>query len=90
MLPSSPQVRSVYSESGGIVSALRSLPPDQARATLCIDSTTLDVGVAREVSHDVHLLGAQMVDAPVSGGSFVDLVAYGKPHLIVHAVEGQA
>ncbi|TDL27253.1 3-hydroxyisobutyrate dehydrogenase [Rickenella mellea] len=68
MLPSSPQVRSVYSEDRGIISALRHLSREDANATLCIDSTTLHVAVARAVSEEVHKLGALMVDAPVSGG----------------------
>lgn len=67
MLPSSPQVRSVYSE--GVLPTLRRLPKEQSRSTLCIDSTTLDVTVAREVAGDVISTGAQMVDAPVSGGT---------------------
>ena len=69
MLPSSPHVRAVYTEEGGVLAALRRLPPDQARQTLCIDSTTLDVNVAREVAAEVIAAGAQMVDAPVSGGT---------------------
>ncbi|KAF8644141.1 hypothetical protein AX16_008668 [Volvariella volvacea WC 439] len=66
MLPSSPQVSSVYGD--GILKALRSLPKADAEATLCIDSTTLDITVARGVAKDVVGTGAQMVDAPVSGG----------------------
>ncbi|KAF8078140.1 3-hydroxyisobutyrate dehydrogenase [Lyophyllum atratum] len=66
MLPSSPQVKTVYSE--GLLPVLRRLPQEQARSTLCIDSTTLDVSVARQVSADVISTGAEMVDAPVSGG----------------------
>jgi 3-hydroxyisobutyrate dehydrogenase len=69
MLPSSPQVRTVYSGSAGIVPALRSLPEEVARDTLCIDSTTLDVEVARQVAYDVNQTGAHMTDAPVSGGT---------------------
>lgn len=69
MLPSSPHVRQVYAtESGGIIPALRSLPQDEATATFCIDSTTLDVEVARNIAKEVHSAGATMVDAPVSGG----------------------
>ncbi|KAH8108154.1 3-hydroxyisobutyrate dehydrogenase [Cristinia sonorae] len=68
MLPSSPHVRQVYSESYGIIPALLSLSPDGQRSTLCIDSTTLDVQVAREIAAEVHKSGATMVDAPVSGG----------------------
>ncbi|KDQ60615.1 hypothetical protein JAAARDRAFT_151144 [Jaapia argillacea MUCL 33604] len=66
MLPSSPQVKEVYSQANGIIPALKQLSP--AQSTLCIDSTTLDVDVARSVALDVIETGAQMVDAPVSGG----------------------
>lgn len=69
MLPSSPHVLAVYKHSNGILSALNSLPSEDAQRTLCIDSTTLDVQVAREVSADVIDTAAQMVDAPVSGGA---------------------
>lgn len=68
MLPSSPHVRSVYAEAGGIIPALRSLSHEDASSTLCIDSTTLDVEVAREIAATVRKTGASMVDAPVSGG----------------------
>lgn len=68
MLPSSPHVRNVYVEEDGIISALRALPPEIAQSTLCIDSTTLDVEVARDVAAEVERAGAAIVDAPVSGG----------------------
>ncbi|KAI5124323.1 hypothetical protein M0805_008930 [Coniferiporia weirii] len=68
MLPSSPQVRSVYAGENGVLSALRALPKEDVQETLCIDSTTLDINVARQVSSEVIEAGAQMVDAPVSGG----------------------
>ncbi|KAI0080602.1 3-hydroxyisobutyrate dehydrogenase [Panus rudis PR-1116 ss-1] len=66
MLPSSPHVKKVY--EGGIIPALKSLSREDAAATLCIDSTTLDVQVARDTAQEVQSLGATMVDAPVSGG----------------------
>ncbi|KAJ8093307.1 hypothetical protein AAF712_009779 [Marasmius tenuissimus] len=68
MLPSSPQVRTVYNE--GIIPTLSKLSSvaSSSHNTLCIDSTTLDVNVAREVAKDVIATNAQMVDAPVSGG----------------------
>jgi len=68
MLPSSPHVRQVYTDTNGIVPALRSLTSEEIKATLLIDSTTLDVQVARETAAEVHEVGATMVDAPVSGG----------------------
>jgi len=69
MLPSSPQVKSVYSEANGVIHALQSLGSTISANSLIIDSTTLDVAVARTVAASVVRTGAQMVDAPVSGGS---------------------
>ncbi|KAL1746970.1 NAD binding domain of 6-phosphogluconate dehydrogenase-domain-containing protein [Schizophyllum fasciatum] len=72
MLPASPQVQQVY--EGGILPALRALPRPDAASTLCIDSTTLDVAVARAIAAASHIAaaappaGPQMIDAPVSGG----------------------
>ncbi|KAJ7090231.1 3-hydroxyisobutyrate dehydrogenase [Mycena belliarum] len=66
MLPSSAQVQTVY--GGGIIPTLRNMSSDSARKTFCIDSTTLDVAVSRQVALDVIGTGACMVDAPVSGG----------------------
>ncbi|KAI5900156.1 uncharacterized protein SCHCODRAFT_02607155 [Schizophyllum commune H4-8] len=51
MLPASPQVLDVYHT--GILPALRTLPREAAAATFCIDSTTLDVAVARQISSEV-------------------------------------
>ena len=70
MLPSSPQVKSVYSDA--IVPALSQLPAELVQSTLCIDSTTLDVDVARDVAFAVTQEGARMVDAPVSGGTLAE------------------
>ncbi|KAG9318238.1 3-hydroxyisobutyrate dehydrogenase [Chiua virens] len=68
MLPSSPQVRTVYCDGNGIIPALRGLTRAETEQSLFIDSTTLDVGVARDVASDVTETGARMIDAPVSGG----------------------
>ncbi|KAF9001942.1 NAD binding domain of 6-phosphogluconate dehydrogenase-domain-containing protein [Cyathus striatus] len=65
MLPSSPQVQQVF--SGAIIPFLQTSKLT-AQNTLCIDSTTLDVNVARDVAVEVGKTGAKMVDAPVSGG----------------------
>lgn len=70
MLPSSPHVRNVYTEANGVLAGLQALQQEQVNETLCIDSTTLDVNVARQVAADVIKAGAQMVDAPVSGGEY--------------------
>ena len=66
MLPSSPQVKHVYSQ---IIPVLQKLDAGLTSKTLFIDSTTLDVNVAREIASSMVNTGAQMVDAPVSGGT---------------------
>ncbi|KAH9829195.1 3-hydroxyisobutyrate dehydrogenase [Rhodofomes roseus] len=68
MLPSTPHVRNVYAESGGILPALLRLPREAVQSTLCIDSTTLDVETARTLVARADKIGVRMVDAPVSGG----------------------
>lgn len=76
MLPSSPQVKSVYTEENGILDGLESYKTssaDDAQAkTLCIDCTTLDPKVAVETATAVKQANANgafdMIDAPVSGG----------------------
>ncbi|KAH9001466.1 3-hydroxyisobutyrate dehydrogenase [Lactarius akahatsu] len=68
MLPSSPHVRQVYLNSSGIIPTLRSLSQADASSTICIDSTTLDVQVGRDVAAEAHAAGGAMLDAPVSGG----------------------
>lgn len=66
MLPSSPQVKTVYYDA--IIPMLQKVHSDPAEQTICIDSTTLDVNVARDVAASVTATGAKMIDAPVSGG----------------------
>jgi len=62
MLPSSSHVRDVYtSQTHGI---LLNLEPD----SLCIDTSTIDPQVAREIETAVNEKKSELVDAPVSGG----------------------
>jgi len=62
MLPSSPHVQSVYLE--GPDSLIEGLSAGQ----LYIDASTIDPTVARDVQKAIRAKGAEMVDAPVSGG----------------------
>ncbi|KAI5835633.1 hypothetical protein K523DRAFT_318954 [Schizophyllum commune Tattone D] len=64
MLPASPQVLDVYHT--GILPALRTLPREAAASTFCIDSTTLDVAVARQISSEVHNLLSSSNSSPTS------------------------
>ncbi|CCF52302.1 hypothetical protein NDA11_000696 [Ustilago hordei] len=76
MLPSSPQVKSVYTEENGILEGLESFKftsaDDVQAKTLCIDCTTLDPKVAVDTAafiKNANTNGAfDMIDAPVSGG----------------------
>jgi len=61
MLPAGTQVREVYLGDGGIIAAA-------APGTLLIDSSTIDVATARQVSAAAAGRGLAMLDAPVSGG----------------------
>ncbi|CEQ40770.1 SPOSA6832_02426 [Sporobolomyces salmonicolor] len=68
MLPSSPQVQEVYLGENGLKEGLEGMSDERRQETLFVDCTTLDQGVAKEVAAQVRELGAEMVDAPVSGG----------------------
>lgn len=66
MLPSSAEVEEVYLHPDtGILTGIE----DHASSpSLCIDSTTLDFACATTVSGKLYNAGAEMLDAPVSGG----------------------
>ena len=61
MLPAGRHVEEVYLGADGIVGAV-------PEGSLLIDSSTIDVATAREVSDAAAQKGFAMVDAPVSGG----------------------
>ncbi|CUA75848.1 3-hydroxyisobutyrate dehydrogenase [Rhizoctonia solani] len=66
MLPSSPQVKEVYLGDRGILHGINKRP--ERVESLYVDSTTLDVTVAKDVAAQIEETGGDMVDAPVSGG----------------------
>lgn len=61
IVPDSPDVRSVYLGKSGVCEALQP-------KTLCIDMSTIDPAVAREVADRVRQHGGRFLDAPVTGG----------------------
>ncbi|MBI2197836.1 MAG: 3-hydroxyisobutyrate dehydrogenase [Candidatus Rokubacteria bacterium] len=61
MLPSSPNVESVYTGDGGVLAAAR-------RGTLCVDMSTIDAAVSRRMAAAGKERGLRFIDAPVSGG----------------------
>ncbi|GAA6060645.1 hypothetical protein JCM10212_006396 [Sporobolomyces blumeae] len=68
MLPSSPQVQEVYLGENGLKEGLEGISDEQCAETLFVDCTTLDQAVAKDVANEMRSMGADMVDAPVSGG----------------------
>jgi len=61
MLPSSPHVQTVYAGDGGVLAAARA-------GTLCVDMSTIDPAVSRNVAAAAKERGLRFIDAPVSGG----------------------
>lgn len=79
MLPANEQVRETYLGTAGVfataqkgarASPLSASPrgPFTTIGALCIDSSTVDPTVSREVAAKGQESGIQFVDAPVSGG----------------------
>src|SRR5207253_9595813 len=61
MVPDSPDVEQVLEGDNGVISGLQ-------RGTIIIDNSSIAPGVARRLAARAKSLGAQMLDAPVSGG----------------------
>ena len=61
MVPDSPDVEQVLEGDNGVFGALQ-------RGTIIIDNSSIAPGVARRLAAKAKSLGAQMLDAPVSGG----------------------
>lgn len=61
MLPAGHHVRSAYESSEGVIASA-------PKASLFIDSSTIDVASARAVAAAAKAAGQAMIDAPVSGG----------------------
>jgi 2-hydroxy-3-oxopropionate reductase len=61
MLPDSPDVEQVLEGTDGVFGAMQ-------RGTILIDNSSISPAVARRLAAKAKSLGAQMLDAPVSGG----------------------
>ena len=61
MVPDSPDVEQVLESADGVFSVMQ-------RGTIIIDNSSIAPGVARRLAAKAKSLGAQMLDAPVSGG----------------------
>ncbi|CEJ61030.1 Putative 3-hydroxyisobutyrate dehydrogenase, mitochondrial [Penicillium brasilianum] len=69
MVPTGRHVWDVYVDGEkSILSALKTLSEDQRSATLCIDQSTIEQSVSKAVALELRKAGADLLDAPVSGG----------------------
>ncbi|KAJ5661377.1 3-hydroxyisobutyrate dehydrogenase [Penicillium longicatenatum] len=69
MVPTGRHVRDVYVDGEkSVLSALQTLSKDQRSATLCMDQSTIEQSVSGAVALELRKAGADMLDAPVSGG----------------------
>lgn len=65
-------VKNVYigDNDRSVLSALRTMNEDQRSATLCMDQSTIEQSVSKAVALKLREAGADLLDAPVSGGKF--------------------
>ncbi|WXC47864.1 hypothetical protein SNK03_007562 [Fusarium graminearum] len=69
MVPTGKHVQDVYvGEGKSVLNALKSMDKDQRAATLCIDQSTIGQSISKAVALKLREAGADMIDAPVSGG----------------------
>ncbi|WAO91760.1 Hypothetical protein NCS54_00924200 [Fusarium falciforme] len=69
MVPTGKHVQEVYvGEGKSVLSALKDISQDQRAETLCIDQSTIEQSVSKAVALQLRQIGADLVDAPVSGG----------------------
>lgn len=69
MVPTGEHVQEVYVGKGkSVLSALMSMNQEERAATLCMDQSTVEQKVSKTVALQLREAGADLIDAPVSGG----------------------
>ncbi|RSL97114.1 hypothetical protein CDV31_013182 [Fusarium ambrosium] len=69
MVPTGKHVQDVYVGQGkSVLNALKDISQDQRAETLCIDQSTIEKSISKSVALQLRQIGADLVDAPVSGG----------------------
>lgn len=61
-------------EGKSVLSALESMSQEERAATLCVDQSTIEQKVSKTVALRLREAGADLVDAPVSGGKSIAIV----------------
>lgn len=80
MVPTGKHVQEVY--VGGeksVLNALKSMTQDQRAATLCMEQSTIEQSISKAVALQLREVGADLVDAPVSGGESESFVTFLRP-----------
>lgn len=70
MVPTSKHVQEVYTGKNSVLTALQHLNAESRAQTLCLDQSTIEQSVSKAVALEMRKAGADMMDAPVSGGAF--------------------
>lgn len=68
MVPTSKHVENVYLGENSVMTALANLDLAERSNTLCLDQSTIEQSVSKAVALKLRTTGADMMDAPVSGG----------------------
>ncbi|KAJ9605614.1 hypothetical protein H2200_010271 [Cladophialophora chaetospira] len=68
MVPTSTHVQEVYTGKNSVLTALKQLDEQARSQTLCLDESTIEQSVSKAVALKIREVGADMMDAPVSGG----------------------
>ena len=68
MVPTSRHVKEVYLGHTGVLEGLKNVSALDAAETLCIDESTIEQSESQNITRKIKHVGAEMIDAPVSGG----------------------
>ncbi|KAJ9626681.1 hypothetical protein H2204_009951 [Knufia peltigerae] len=68
MVPTSKHVHDVYLGEKGVIQTLKKLDQESRKETLCLDESTIEQSVSKATALKLRETGADMMDAPVSGG----------------------
>lgn len=69
MVPTSKHVHDVYLGEKGVIQTLKKLDQESRKETLCLDESTIEQSVSKATALKLRETGADMMDAPVSGGA---------------------
>ncbi|EQB56133.1 hypothetical protein CGLO_03873 [Colletotrichum gloeosporioides Cg-14] len=68
MVPTGRHVEDVYLGDSSVIRALETLDEQQRSSTLCLEQSTIEQSISRSVALKLRETGADLLDAPVSGG----------------------